>query len=406
MPAMLMISAYGREQLESEGEDFAVDRFLSKPVTPRQVAEAVQELLGGAVGALPKAAEEPGIEQPLAGLLLLVVEDNALNRQVALELLSAEGARVQLAEDGEAGVNAVMRGKHVFDAVLMDMQMPVVDGLEATRRIRQDARFARLPIIAMTANASQADREVCLEAGMNEHIAKPIERKQLIARLLECIHGLQDTQAPASEAPESAAEIADYATLIERFAGNHNLLAQMLDTFASDVRPRFAQIVQLVENDQRSDAAAALHSIKGSAGTIGALALFRFSASLERQLLDGPEDKPAALSAEELAQAQVLFEDNLGQLRTLLQAHRPAAQASPSSSAGTTDSADLDGDLQRLIELLHANNLDALDLLESLQPQLQARNDNLAEQLAGCVQALDFAQAASLAERLATDTGG
>ena len=112
------------------------------------------------------------------------MEDNALNRQVAAELLSSEGARVALADGGLAGVQQVLEASVPFDAVLMDMQMPDIDGLEATRRIRADGRFAGLPILAMTANASLADREACLAAGMNDHVAKPIDKERLVLCLL------------------------------------------------------------------------------------------------------------------------------------------------------------------------------------------------------------------------------
>ena len=136
----------------------------------------------------PDAALPPtssSTKQPrLAGLRLLVVEDNKVNQLVAQGLLAKEGALVTLADDGQLGVSAVARAQPPFDAVLMDLQMPVMDGYTATRAIRNDLGLLKLPIIAMTANAMAADRTACLEAGMDEHIGKPFELDHLVATLL------------------------------------------------------------------------------------------------------------------------------------------------------------------------------------------------------------------------------
>ena len=163
-PMVIMITAYGREVLADARDHSAppfVD-FLTKPghaQTGRLGAACVARRTGRPG---QPAAAPGGAHQRLRGVRLLVVEDNALNRQVAAELLSSEGAQVALADGGLAGVQRVLEASVPFDAVLMDMQMPDIDGLEATRRIRADGRFAGLPILAaMTANASLADREAC-----------------------------------------------------------------------------------------------------------------------------------------------------------------------------------------------------------------------------------------------------
>ena len=145
-------------------------------------ADPHQQATGPAMPANPTAqGERP---QRLAGLRLLLVEDNPINQLVAEEMLLSEGAQVTMADNGQLGVAAVAAATPPFHAVLMDLQMPVMDGYAATRAIRADWDMATLPIIALTANALPSDREACLQAGMNEHIGKPIKRDRLVAALL------------------------------------------------------------------------------------------------------------------------------------------------------------------------------------------------------------------------------
>ena len=130
------------------------------------------------------STEVPASGLNLAGVRVLLVEDNLINQMVALELLGNQGALVQLAENGQLAIDALIATPAGFDVVLMDLQMPVMDGLQATRHIRQQLKLTRLPIIAMTANVMASDREDCLAAGMNDHIGKPFSIKDLVARLL------------------------------------------------------------------------------------------------------------------------------------------------------------------------------------------------------------------------------
>ncbi|MGY4494273.1 PAS domain S-box-containing protein [Pseudomonas sp. TE3610] len=155
--------------------------LLTKPLTPRQLARHLVDLHPAAGPAPVKPASKPGRPKRLAGLRLLLVEDNAVNQMVAAGLLKAEGASVDLADCGMAGVERAVQAQPPYDLVLMDLRMPDIDGQEATRRIRQAISAEQLPIIAMTANVSEQDREQCLAAGMNEHVGKPINLERLVA---------------------------------------------------------------------------------------------------------------------------------------------------------------------------------------------------------------------------------
>jgi PAS domain S-box-containing protein len=189
-PIVILVTAHGRELLsERSAEEHAqINGFLVKPVTASMLLDAVMDARSAAAAASlghnPAAPQAPVKPKRLSGLRLLVVEDNKINQMVAKGLLTQEGANVTLADNGQLGVAAVADAKEPFDVVLMDVQMPVMDGYAATRMIRQEMGLTALPVIAMTANAMASDRAACLAAGMNDHIGKPFELDQLVAMLL------------------------------------------------------------------------------------------------------------------------------------------------------------------------------------------------------------------------------
>ena len=189
-PIVVMVTAHGRELLsERSAEEHAlINGFLVKPVTASMLLDAVMDAKSAAATAAtghnPAPPSAPVKPKRLLGLRLLVVEDNKINQMVAKGLLVQEGAEVTLADNGQLGVAAVAQSERPFDVVLMDVQMPVMDGYAATRMIRQEMGLTALPVIAMTANAMASDRAACLAAGMNDHIGKPFELDQLVAMLL------------------------------------------------------------------------------------------------------------------------------------------------------------------------------------------------------------------------------
>jgi CheY-like chemotaxis protein len=189
-PIVVMVTAHGREMLSerSAQEHALINGFLVKPVTASMLLDAVMDaraaIAAASQGHNPAAPVAPAKPKRLTGLRLLVVEDNKINQMVAKGLLTQEGADVTLADNGQLGVAAVAESETPFDVVLMDVQMPVMDGYAATRMIRQEMGLTALPVIAMTANAMASDRAACLAAGMNDHIGKPFELDQLVAMLL------------------------------------------------------------------------------------------------------------------------------------------------------------------------------------------------------------------------------
>ena len=297
-PLVIMISAYGREVLASgqQHTDAPFADFLTKPVTPRQLANTVMQALTGK-SATAAPASTPGQRiQRLRDMRLLVVDDNAINRQVVAELLQGEGASVALAEGGVEGVATVCAAPDAFDVVIMDMQMPDVDGIEATRRIRADARCARLPIMAMTANASLSDRDACLTAGMNEHVGKPIDLEQTVKILLK-LANRRAVQATAAATPVATPPTDNQPSLVEplasilsRLGGKRALFVRLMTVFEPEQSRLIEEFSAKIEHQDAAGCAATLHAIKGSAGTLGATALAQKAAALERKLNSGDTD--------------------------------------------------------------------------------------------------------------------
>ena len=182
-PHLVMVTAYGREDVLKQAEENGLENVLVKPVTSSTLFDTVVAVLRAHQETSDQVQTAPSFEiARTRGTRVLLVEDNDINQEVAIGLLEDAAIQVDLAENGEIAVR--MARENDYDAVLMDMQMPVMDGIEATRAIRSDPRFQNLPIIAMTANAMATDREQCLKAGMNDHIGKPIDPDQLFSVLL------------------------------------------------------------------------------------------------------------------------------------------------------------------------------------------------------------------------------
>ncbi|MCK9390711.1 MAG: response regulator [Syntrophales bacterium] len=189
LPHMVMVTAYGREEVLKEAALAGLEDVLIKPVSASTMFDTLIQVLGGQSEGKSDVDQQvtPLMENinAIRGASVLLAEDNEFNQQLAVELLTDAGVKVDVAENGQRAIE--MLTKQPYDIVLMDMQMPVMDGTTATREIRKDERFRDLPILAMTANVMEADIEKCREAGMWDHIGKPIDPDELFAKLLKWI---------------------------------------------------------------------------------------------------------------------------------------------------------------------------------------------------------------------------
>ena len=184
-----MVTAYGREEVMQQSEEVGLDGFLLKPVNPSMLFDTIIQAFSEAEPETPRVVhrqeQTTEVLEYIRGAKVLLVEDNVINQQVAREILESAGLKITLANDGQEAVNAVKEKE--YDAVLMDVQMPVMDGYTATREIRKDEHFKELPIIAMTAHAMAGDEEKSLKAGMNGHVTKPIDPDHLFSTLRKWI---------------------------------------------------------------------------------------------------------------------------------------------------------------------------------------------------------------------------
>jgi len=304
MPVILVVTAHGRDVVDAniDLEHSPVLGYLTKPFTPQQIKEVIYSGLPELGLTTQLAPNANGVtNKRLDNLRLLVVEDNELNRQVAQELLTNEGALVDLADGGISGVSAVLNGQTAYDLVLMDLQMPDIDGLEATRRIRFQSGYSDLPILAMTANVSTVDQLACIDAGMNGHLGKPIDVDKVVAKIIQTLSSpiqpsvaeLDSRSVVARSVPEAPSSDAPMVEKIDdimlRFGHNSDLFISLLPTFADSSAGLIANLKRAIVQQDPDAASSALHTLKGSAGNMGARAISELSQYAEDLIKASPE---------------------------------------------------------------------------------------------------------------------
>jgi signal transduction histidine kinase/CheY-like chemotaxis protein/HPt (histidine-containing phosphotransfer) domain-containing protein len=403
-PAVVtMVTAQGHEMLSRRGliEESSLGSFVVKPATASMLFDSVVDASLGGSGKPRSPGVPPTLAGCLKGLRLLIVEDNANNRQVAQELLMAEGAEVVLAENGEQGVRAVFEAQPGFDAVLMDIQMPVMDGYTATARIRERPGFEALPIIAMTANAMATDRQACLDAGMNSHVGKPFELADLVSALRRhtgrsaAPAGLPSAVTASSGALPDARELGglEVAAAIRRLGGNAPVYGRMLRGFLKDLPQHLTLAEQQVRLAQWPAASMSMHALKGLAATIGARELQAAAALAETAFERGPTE---AVARELMARVRGLAEALSTRVGPWaagfgIELAVPAAQ-------GAAAAAPLRESLEALLAALGRSDMHALDLFEPLRGDASLRSLPKLRDLEACVDALDFERAAALCD--------
>ncbi len=316
-PVMLMVSAYARQDVSARIQGLDLAAVAPKPVLPGALRESVLEGLArtkGQPGPLPEMAPDPALSpalspiRPRPGTRILVAEDNAINRQVVKELLTSVGVLVDLAETGRQAVEQTLVGGYA--AVLMDIQMPDMDGWEATRTLRAKMGQACPPIVAMTAHAMANEQRKCIEAGMVDFVTKPIEPDILFSVLAKWVgpapvQTLVQAQAakpepaarPPVETPPDFPPLPgfDVAAGLARMAGNARLYRRMLAELKAEFADAPQRMREMLDQGRTRDAELLSHNLKGVSGNLGASALALAATNLEQALALGMAlDEPLA----------------------------------------------------------------------------------------------------------------
>jgi two-component system, sensor histidine kinase and response regulator len=394
-PKIFIVTAYGREEVAQQAKLLGLDAFLVKPVSYSMLLDNIIETFCRFQyqnSANPFCNDEEG---ELKGKRVLLVEDNEINQQVARELLEGFGLTVEIACNGKIATEMVSLDAVRFDAVLMDLQMPEMDGYEATGIIRTILDKRRLPIIAMTAHALQTDIQRCLDNGMNDYVAKPVDPEKLKIVLLRWIKTKADISRPGVESPlpipgkfesGSIAGI-NLPVALKRLMGNRKLLEKLLYEFAADNKDVIEKIHGAMDKDDLKSAQALVHSLKGVAGNLSADEVYTLSQELETSIKGGDRARmQAALQKLEAAIKPLVS--------ALLQAKSASDSVKPTAGKSQDPLADvvaLRPIVEELDDRLRKNNLNARKSFESLKEKLGPKGSN--EQilrLENCLSRLDF----------------
>ncbi len=305
---IVMVTAFGREDLQTQAEQVGIVGYLLKPVSPSLLYDTLVEILG--VVEQKRGRSQPKREKTgshdFTGTRILLVEDNEVNQQVATELLESVGAIVRIANDGAQAVKILTEGEGhaAFDVVFMDLQMPDMDGFTATRQIRAQPRLQGLPIIAMTAHALVEERQRCLDAGMNDHVSKPIDPDALFVTLARWAksHQLQTPGTQATVARAATVVIpeidgVDVREGLARAAGNSRLYRDLLIRFANDYVDVGAQMAAAFESGDPKQAEHIVHTVKGVAGNMSISKIYSSADKMERAIRKRDPAVPKLLTA-------------------------------------------------------------------------------------------------------------
>ena len=402
-PRIVMVTAYGSEDLCQRAPAGLIDACLSKPVRPSDLIDTLVGLFSGTAPGRPGPAAP--VDDPahwgLQGLQVLLVEDNPINQQIARELLEIVGVQVSLAGNGLEALEwlqahsppadpsqAELCSPLPCDGVLLDLNMPVMDGWECARRIRAEQRWRQLPLLAMTAHALQQERERCLALGMQDHIPKPIDPAVLYGRLRHWC-GSRGSRLPAAQPlpdavsrrePRAGAtpqglwpEGFDTSGALRRVAGNEQLYRRLLESLVHTQADAAERLEALLGRGDLPEAQRLVHTLKGVAANLGAVALADAASCLDAELRRG--QAPAALR-QHLAEQLRLSLERIGAALAMPSAPPQPADSdnglsgpSPTTGPLTAGQRQL---LDRLDALLEAADGEALDLVERERQALVA----------------------------------
>jgi PAS domain S-box-containing protein len=374
IPKVVLVTSFGQGDARTQAEEIGIDSYLLKPVNQSLLYDTLVELfdVAGLEGPRSRESKDDGIVHDATGIRVLLVEDNVMNQQIATELLESAGAIITVTNHGGEAVKILTDGDQApaFDVVFMDLQMPEMDGFTATKLLRSDPRLRTLPIIAMTAHALVEERKRCLDAGMTDHVSKPIDPDNLFSTLMRWAKPCpkQAIEPHASCTPVKASDevvLPDIAGIniadgLKRVAGNRRLYRDLLGEFAAEQGNAAAQISTALESGDLKLAERVAHTVRGVAGNIGITKVQSAAQELEKALRDGEGNVSALL---------IEFAGVMGtQVHAIEKALCDSAKAQPEEVRTLPFNGEAAaGAIARLRTLLEASDVDAEESFRSLQ---------------------------------------
>ncbi|MCP4748906.1 MAG: AAA family ATPase [Desulfobacteraceae bacterium] len=403
---IIMVTAYGQLLVQEQTGLANVDRLMLKPIKPSAFFDILIELFNQTKAAGPPLVKRAEYNQMLAGRRLLVVEDNALNRDVALALLSEMGAVVELAENGSIGLDKVTGAQQgYYDAVLMDIQMPVMDGYEATGRIRmwESGRQQKaIPIIALTAHALKGEDDKCRSAGMDDFITKPIDDNDLRRVLAKWITpGKKITDRARhdepGQKPDEDSITLDTQGAIKRLGGRKYIYLNIMREFASEFDGTDKTIGRLMADGDTTGAKRIAHSLKGAASQTGAVALSKAAFEVEKAVADQSNDWQKAL-----AQLKTRLKIALGAISAYLDTEDETKVSGPGDmQEQTSDGQSPEQVLSHLANLLETGDIEAISTWKTAKSLLINCADNqLVAELDQKIERLNFPDALKILRKV------
>nr|WP_319495250.1 response regulator [uncultured Desulfobacter sp.] len=409
VPSVIMVSAYAREELLQKVDQLGLDGCLTKPVSPSSLSDSIMTALGNKRPSLsfgPPKEQLPDVTN-IQGAKLLVAEDNVVNQQVAIGILESNGFVVDIADNGVLALEAVQ--KKAYDAVLMDINMPEMDGYTAGRKIRQLPGFKTLPIIAMTANAMTGDRENALAAGMNDHVAKPIDVKELLNVLKKWISPVTKESGRAKEEipnkimgngalPENLIPVPgiDIQAGLDRLAGDTRLYRTLLKKFAENQADTPNKIRQALIAKDIDTAHILAHTIKGVSGNVSATFVFESATALDE-----------AINNKDIQTALAMLPDFSARLSEAIQGiHSLETGEQDPQQQPDTDLENLNTQLTTLEKMIDENNPNAIRIVSQIRDQISEDvMERLVDQLTREIDAYDFDDAQKTLQKLYQEVG-
>ena len=401
VPTVIMVTAYGREEASLASKDVHINGFLTKPITQKSLIDAILIATGKEVSVDDRAdnrqMEPHDAICKLRGAHILLVEDNELNQELAMELLQRNGLTVTLANNGIEALEKL--NTTVFDGVLMDVQMPIMDGYEATRNIRKQLESKDIVVIAMTANVMTGDKEKGLAAGMNDHISKPINVNEMFNTMAKWI----TPHAPVStidEAPENNDSIEipklkgiDMADGLAHTQGDKKLYLKLLKRFYHSQKDFSLEFETALKSADKKSAERCVHTLRGVAGNIGALQIMEYAAELEQACVNEQSDNDIQRILKLLTISLLQVMDSLSVV-----SNEESSLDLDSQSLNSNQFNELIGKLK---ELLQEDDTAAADVIDELYqlPGIGIYQRDL-KALAKFIEAYDFEQGLEILDKL------